>query len=40
VVVENLNDPNDDTDDTISIPNQWYVDRVNGYIASCPCSSL
>jgi hypothetical protein len=27
-------------DDTLEIPNQWYVDRVNGYRANCPCDAF
>jgi hypothetical protein len=26
--------------DTLSIPNQDYVDKVTGYLANCPCSSM
>jgi soluble lytic murein transglycosylase-like protein len=38
--LENLHGtPNDSSDDTLSIPNQWYVDRVTGYMTSCPCLS-
>lgn len=29
-----------ETGDTLSIPNQDYVDKVNGYRANCPCSSM
>ena len=35
--VENLHGTQDGSDDTLFIPNQWYVDRVDGYIADCPC---
>lgn len=38
--VENLNDPADEMDDTLSIPNQWYVDRVTGYMTNCPCPAV
>ena len=39
--VENLHGtPTDPSDDTLEIPNQWYVDRVNGYWANCPCDSF
>jgi soluble lytic murein transglycosylase-like protein len=39
--VENEHDtPDDPSDDTLEIPNQWYVDRVNGYIADCPCDEF
>ena len=38
--VENLHGTADGSDDTLSIPNQWYVDRVNGYRANCPCDAL
>jgi Transglycosylase SLT domain len=38
--IENLNDPANETDDTLSIPNQWYVDRVTGYITNCPCPTV
>jgi len=39
--VENLNGtPDDGSDDTLSIPNQWYVNRVLDYMASCPCDAL
>jgi soluble lytic murein transglycosylase-like protein len=37
--IENLNDPADEKDDTLSIPNQWYVDRVTGYLTNCPCAT-
>jgi hypothetical protein len=30
----------DGSDDTLSIPNQWYVNRVLGYVANCPCDDL
>jgi soluble lytic murein transglycosylase-like protein len=30
----------ENSDDTLSIPNQWYVERVKDYVASCPCDSL
>ena len=32
--------PSDYSDDTLSIPNQWYVDRVVGYMTNCPCLTL
>jgi soluble lytic murein transglycosylase-like protein len=38
--VENERGTADPSDDTLSIPNQWYVDRVNGYIANCPCDDF
>lgn len=38
--VEHRHGTDDPDDDTLSIPNQWYVDRVKNYRASCPCDRL
>ena len=38
--VENTHGTPSAADDTLEIPNQWYVDRVNGYRASCPCDAF
>lgn len=38
--VENEHGTEDTSDDTLEIPNQWYVDRVNGYRTNCPCDAF
>jgi soluble lytic murein transglycosylase-like protein len=38
--LEHENDVDKPEDDTLWIPNQWYVDRVYGYVANCPCDSM
>jgi hypothetical protein len=38
--VENDHGTANPADDTIEIPNGWYVDRVNEYRANCPCDAF
>ena len=38
--VENDHGTANPADDTIEIPNMWYVDRVNDYRANCPCDAF